>query len=110
VRQRACGRLQITPGLLRQMNHAVGLIDDQARRREPLERLAMNRLLDRRAKSGRRPNWERLKTKRFRTGPREDPRLGRGGRSLINSRLAVDDAKHSDRTVGALGGAEKQIA
>ena len=61
VRQRAAGRLQIAPGLLGQMHHPVGLIDDQARRREPFERLAMNSRLDRRAKSGRRPNRERLK-------------------------------------------------
>jgi len=32
--QRPAGRLQIAPGVLRQMHHPVGLVDNYARRRK----------------------------------------------------------------------------
>ena len=41
-------RLQIAPGVLRQMDDAIGFVDDRARRREALERLAMRAGLVRR--------------------------------------------------------------
>ena len=42
VDQRSARRLQIAPGVLRQMDDTVGFVDDDARRREALQRLAMN--------------------------------------------------------------------
>ena len=41
VDQRAAGRLQIAPDPFRQMDDAVGRVDDRARRGEPLQRLAV---------------------------------------------------------------------
>ena len=63
VGQRPAGRLQIAPGVLGQMHHPVGLVDDHARRRKAFQSFAMNSRLDRRAKSGRRSRRQRLKSK-----------------------------------------------
>ena len=55
VGQRPAGRLQIAPGVLGEMHRAVGLVDNDARRRQAFQRFAMNARFNRRAK--RRPSF-----------------------------------------------------
>ena len=109
VGQRPAGGLQIAPGVLGQMHHPVGLVDNDARRRQAFQRFAMNSRLDRRAKWGRRSRRQRLKSKCHGAGPGRDPHLGRNRHALINSRFPVDGAERSDGTVCVFGRAEEEV-
>jgi hypothetical protein len=55
VGERAGRRLQIAASVLGQMHHAIGRVDNYARRRKAFQGFAMNACLHRRAKLGRRP-------------------------------------------------------
>ena len=110
VGQRPAGRLQIAPGMLGQMHNSVGLVDNDARRRQAFQRFAMNARLNRRAKCGRRSRRQQLKSKCHGAAPRRDPHLGRNGCALIDSRFAVESAEHANRAVRVFRRAEKEIA
>jgi hypothetical protein len=109
VGKRPSGRLQIAPGMLRQVDHAVGLIDNDARRRQTFQSFAMNSRLNGRAKLDRGPRRQGLRPKGRGAYPTRHLHLGRNGRALIDSRFAVDSAERSGRRVCGFGGAEEEV-
>jgi hypothetical protein len=104
------GGLQIAAGVLGQMHHSIGLVDNDARRRQPFQRFAMNGRLNRRAEWSRRSRRRRLRPKCCNACPRRDTHLCRNGPALIDSRFPIDGAKRTDGTVRIFGRAKEEEA